>query len=99
MLAIEPVSNTVVVGPAAELSVSSLTGVRASWCGEPACVGDEVSVQVRAHGSAVPGRVSALSPEMVGELGEPLRGVAPGQTVALYAGTRVLGSATISAAA
>jgi tRNA-specific 2-thiouridylase len=31
------------------------------------------------------------------ELAEPLRGVAPGQAVALYDGDRVLGSATIEA--
>ena len=31
-------------------------------------------------------------------LARPVRGVAPGQTLALYAGTRVVGSATIRAA-
>jgi tRNA-specific 2-thiouridylase len=36
--------------------------------------------------------------ELVVTLTEPLRGVAPGQTVVLYQGTRVLGQATIDAA-
>jgi tRNA-specific 2-thiouridylase len=31
-------------------------------------------------------------------LDDPLRGVAPGQTIVLYQGTRVLGQATIDAA-
>jgi tRNA-uridine 2-sulfurtransferase len=99
VLSIEPVSNTVVVGPADELAVGALRGVRASWCGVPPSVGERVSVQVRAHGAPVPGSVTSVAPEVGVELDEPLRGVAPGQTLALYAGTRVLGSATISAAA
>lgn len=36
--------------------------------------------------------------ELVVTLDEPLRGVAPGQTIVLYQGTRVLGQATIDAA-
>jgi tRNA-specific 2-thiouridylase len=35
---------------------------------------------------------------LVVTLKEPLRGVAPGQTVVLYQGSRVLGQATIDAA-
>ena len=96
VLSIEPVSNTVTVGSAEELSVSALTGGAATWCGPAPAPGDGVSVQVRAHGSPVPGAVSSSSPVAV-DLAEPLRGVAPGQTMALYAGTRVLGSATITA--
>jgi tRNA-specific 2-thiouridylase len=36
--------------------------------------------------------------QLVVRLGDPLRGVAPGQTVVLYQGSRVLGQATIDAA-
>jgi tRNA-specific 2-thiouridylase len=100
VLSIEPVSNTVVVGSAQELRVNSLAGVRAMWCGRPPAVGDEVSVQVRAHGRPVPAVVDRLAGDGVGvELAEPLTGVAGGQTMALYVGSRVLGSATISATA
>jgi tRNA-specific 2-thiouridylase len=67
-------------------------------------------VQVRAHADPVPAvaRVIAVpaevdgsdSPagrthELVVEIGEPLLGVAPGQTAVLYVGTRVLGQCTI----
>lgn len=63
--------------------------------------------QVRAHGDPVPASAfveladdgeSGLRRELVVTLREPLRGVAPGQTVVLYQGTRVLGQATINAA-
>jgi tRNA-uridine 2-sulfurtransferase len=36
--------------------------------------------------------------ELVVTLAEPMRGVAPGQTMVLYQGTRVLGQATIDSA-
>ncbi len=64
--------------------------------------------QVRAHGDPVPARAylelvpdddgRGLREELVVTLEEPLRGVAPGQTVVLYQGTRVLGQATIDTA-
>lgn len=59
--------------------------------------------QVRAHGDPVPASACVEtgtdgSEQLVVTLDEPLRGVAPGQTVVLYQGTRVLGQATIDAA-
>lgn len=59
--------------------------------------------QVRAHGDPVPASAHVELDEdgaeqLVVTLEEPLRGVAPGQTVVLYQGTRVLGQATIDAA-
>ncbi|AOT05187.1 tRNA 2-thiouridine(34) synthase MnmA [Arthrobacter sp. U41] len=69
--------------------------------------------QVRAHGDPVPARAHLERTQagdggsaggasghgnLVVTLTEPLRGVAPGQTVVLYQGSRVLGQATIDAA-
>jgi tRNA-specific 2-thiouridylase len=54
--------------------------------------------QVRAHGDPVPARARMAGDGLVVTLEEPLRGVAPGQTVVLYQGSRVLGQATIDAA-
>ena len=116
VLSIEPVSNTVVVGPAEDLVVRTITGATATWCGPIPAVGQAVSVQVRAHGRPVAATVSGLGspagsadaaagavrtvPRVVEvQLAEPVSGVAAGQTLALYAGTQVLGSATISATA
>ncbi|QAY63172.1 tRNA 2-thiouridine(34) synthase MnmA [Xylanimonas allomyrinae] len=60
---------------------------------------DDVEVQVRAHGAPVPARVRAAGEGLVVELtGTPLRGVAAGQSVVVYRGTRVLGQATVSRA-
>lgn len=61
-----------------------------------------VTVQVRAHGDPAP--ASAWLTREAGDsrlhvrLEESQRGVAPGQTMVLYQGTRVLGQATIDAA-
>lgn len=97
VLDIQPVTNTVVVGSADELEVIELTGVRPRWCGQPP-VGEFVGrAQVRAHGHTVPAVAAAEGEQVRVRLHEPIRGVAPGQAVVLYDGTRVVGSATISA--
>jgi tRNA-specific 2-thiouridylase len=73
-----------------------------------------VHVQVRAHGEPEPGTARLVpqsaqpmdddaDPRTAGdrlivELDEPMRGVAPGQTMVVYQGTRVLGQATIETA-
>ncbi|ANH38833.1 tRNA-specific 2-thiouridylase MnmA [Nocardioides dokdonensis FR1436] len=102
VLDIEPVTGTVRVGPRERLAVHRLSGVRPRWCGTPPEVldGPEVSVQLRAHGSELPARVRVAGAERDGvevELLEPAYGIAPGQAVVVYDGTRVVGSATISA--
>ncbi|SDD51969.1 tRNA (5-methylaminomethyl-2-thiouridylate)-methyltransferase [Sanguibacter gelidistatuariae] len=62
----------------------------------------DAEVQVRAHGEPVPARVRAVADatgpagRMEVELpGETLRGVAAGQSLVVYLGTRVLGQATV----
>ncbi len=106
VLGIEPAEGTVRVGPAAALDVTVIDAERPVWtAGSPAGPFDAV-VQVRAHGGLASARVL---PEGGGdgggdggpvrvELGEPLRGVAPGQAVAFYVDDRVVGSATITSA-
>jgi tRNA-uridine 2-sulfurtransferase len=98
VLSVEPVSNTVVVGPAEALDVHRLAGVRATWCGPAPAPGSRFGVQVRAHGEEVAATVDEVTADLSGvsvSLSEPLRGVAPGQTLAFYDGARVVGSATI----
>jgi tRNA-specific 2-thiouridylase len=101
VLGIEPVSGTVRVGPADALDVRSIEAERPVWSsGRPpgerfACV-----VQVRAHGGLAAAVAEPAADGVRMELDEPLRGVAPGQAVALYrpdaGGDVVLGSATIT---
>ena len=53
-------------------------------------------MQVRAHGDPVPARARRETGGRVRvEVEGDLRGVAPGQSLVLYDGTRVLGQATV----
>ncbi|QUX26233.1 tRNA 2-thiouridine(34) synthase MnmA [Nocardiopsis sp. MT53] len=105
VLSIEPVNNTVTVGPRESLRVDTITGVRPVWSGaEPPAEPVGCHVQLRAHGEVyraeVHQRDGADGPELVVRLAEPATGVATGQAVVVYDGDRgdtVLGSATISA--
>ena len=91
-------SNTVVVGTADLLGVNALTGEHARWCGEAPEGIVPVGAQVRAHGEEVPATAWADGDRVEVRLESRLRGVAPGQSVVLYEGTRVVGSATIASA-
>jgi tRNA-uridine 2-sulfurtransferase len=100
VLDISPVANTVTVGPVERLDVRRVAGGRASWCGTPPVPGQRVGVQVRAHGEEVPAVLEQAGPDAVSvRLDRPLRGVAAGQTLVLYSGTRVLGASTITTTA
>ena len=104
VLGIEPVTATVRVGPAAALDVRTIEGARAVWSAGSAPGGPFGCVaQVRAHGGVAPATAVPTAGGVRVELAEPLRGVAPGQAVALYRpdpdGDVVLGSATITATA
>lgn len=103
VLDISPVENTVTVGPAEALQVTALTAIRPRWCG-PAPAGGPArfTAQLRAHGNETEVTAELTGDgEAGGELRvafeEPVLGVAPGQAIVLYAGTRVVGSATIAA--
>ncbi len=98
VLDIEPVTNTVTVGTRDRLQVHALDAVRPTWTGESRHGSWPARIQVRAHGSPVPGTVTATraGTAVTVALAEPLTGVAPGQAVVYYDDTRVIGSATIS---
>lgn len=129
VLGVDPVENTVTVGPQEALAVDELEGIRTSWAGPaPYDMGEtedtaiDCEVQIRAHADPVRARawrgeirteVSAAEsaplgpvvpqPRPAGQIlhvvvDEPLHGVAPGQTMVIYRGTRVLGQATIDRA-
>ncbi|GEN78406.1 tRNA 2-thiouridine(34) synthase MnmA [Actinotalea fermentans] len=100
VLDVQPVTNTVVVGPAEELDVTGLTGADAVWFVAPSPEWFACAVQVRAHGAAVPARARATDGGRGLEVAVEgaLRGLAAGQSAVLYAGTRVLAQATVAAA-
>jgi tRNA-specific 2-thiouridylase len=95
VLDIEPVSGTVVVGSRDRLAVDSLSAVRPRWCG-PAPSLLRGTVQLRAHGDEHRAVVRASEDGVEVELLDPAYGIAPGQAVVIYDGTRVVGSATIT---
>jgi len=98
VLDISPVTNTVTVGTAEELSVDALEAAHVRWCGPIGGEAFACSVQLRAHGSPVP--AEARYDESAGTVNltfsDTVRGIAPGQTAVLYDDTRVIGSATIT---
>jgi tRNA-specific 2-thiouridylase len=96
---VDIVARTVRVGPPELLDVDVIVGTSTTWAGPPlgpAEVG--VTAQVRAHGRPIPARARCEESRVVVTLDEPVRGLAAGQTVVLYDGTRVVGSATVDAA-
>ena len=82
------------VGPAAALAVTELTLEEPSWVGEAASVGAVLEAQGSAHGTPFPVRVAGVGDLVHLVALQPVRRVAPGQTVALYAGDEVVGSGT-----
>jgi tRNA-specific 2-thiouridylase len=100
VLDVQTSTNTVVVGPAELLTVDRIAAAKAVWLAPIPALDGDVEVQVRAHGAPVPARVAA-APDGTVEValtGTPLRGVAAGQSLVVYRGTRVLGQATVSRA-
>jgi tRNA-specific 2-thiouridylase len=58
-----------------------------------------VLAQVRAHGDAIGCQIELVDGGLVADVEAGLQGVAPGQTLVVYDGDEVLGSATIDVAA
>ncbi|MEV6028182.1 tRNA 2-thiouridine(34) synthase MnmA [Streptomyces sp. NPDC052036] len=96
VLDISPVTNTVTVGPASSLDVGALTAVKPRWCGTAPAGPDTYTAQLRAHGGETEVTAELVDGELRVRFTEPVRGVAPGQAIVLYDGTRVVGSATIA---
>jgi tRNA-specific 2-thiouridylase len=98
--AIDAATATVTVGDASDLEVWQVVGERPVFTSGTAFTGPvECAVQVRAHGGVVDGVAEIVGSRLQARLREPLRGVAPGQTMVLYRpdadGDEVIASATI----
>jgi tRNA-uridine 2-sulfurtransferase len=100
VLSLEPVTGTVRVGSAQLLDISVIDADRPVWIADAPDGPIECLAQVRAHGGCVGAVVEVIDDGVRVQLRQPLRGVAPGQAVALYrpdaGGDIVLGSATIT---
>jgi tRNA-specific 2-thiouridylase len=98
VLRTRPDTGTVVVGPRSALVANVIVGQRARWCAPVPPVGADLGIQIRAHGEEIPAVLTHLGEDgtVRVRLGRSLVGVAPGQILAFYRGSQVLGSATIS---
>lgn len=90
---IDPTRAAVVIGTRRELEVSSVELVDVTRTDPSTGLDGGVMAQHRAHAEPVPAVVAGNT--VVFE--DPQEGVAPGQTVAFYAGDRVLGGGVIAA--
>ncbi len=86
------------VGPREALTVDHIAGFRPRWCGTVPTAPLQGTVQLRAHGEEHRATVTVSGDEVVVELHDAAQGIAPGQAVVVYDGTRVVGSATITRA-
>jgi tRNA-specific 2-thiouridylase len=97
VVAIEPTTRAVVIGPRDELLGRGVVVREVNWLVEPpASVGDELAVQIRHRARAVPGvvvRVAADEVEVA--LEEAASAISPGQSCVFYDGERVVGGGVI----
>ncbi len=91
--------NSVVAGPEADLYRDGLEAEDASWLVEPPAEPFRAGIQIRYRSPAVPGRVEpGPGRGFTVRFDAPVRAVAPGQSVVVYDGERVVGGGTISGA-
>lgn len=88
-------TSTVTVGSAEMLDITAIEADHVTWAGNPQDGRRPLAVQVRAHADPVDAAVGVEGDRMHIELETAIRGLAPGQTVVVYDGTRVVGSATV----
>ena len=97
VLSITPTTNTITVGPRDALAIKIINAIGPTWTGRPVDAGWSGQVQIRAHGQPMDATVQVQDEHLEVRLDSEVTGVAPGQALVLYAGSRVVGSATISA--
>lgn len=96
VLRIEPVRNTVVVGAREDLAVRELRAIRPTWTQSPVPGPWRGQAQYRAHGTPVDATIRLDGGELIVDLDEAATGIAPGQSVVVFDGDRVVGSGTIA---
>jgi tRNA-uridine 2-sulfurtransferase len=97
VVGVDPVANTVTVGPKSALAVRTLQGIRPTWTEAPVLGSWRGLVQVRAHGEPMPATIAASDDAVRVVLDTPAFGIAPGQAAVCYDGERVVGASTIAA--
>jgi tRNA-uridine 2-sulfurtransferase len=100
VLSISPVTNTVTVGSREQAMVTTVTATDIRWCGPPPEAWPlRGQAQLRAHGIPIAVEAVIRHRELVVSLDSPQRGIAAGQAVVMYDGSRVIGAATVASTA
>lgn len=96
VIRIEPATNSVIVGVAAELYRESLTISRCNWIQLLAAEAEEVQCKLRYRHQQVPCSLTLLAGGRAAlSFREPQKGVTPGQAAVFYRGDEVLGGGWI----
>ncbi|MEO7368624.1 MAG: tRNA 2-thiouridine(34) synthase MnmA [Gemmatimonadaceae bacterium] len=100
VVAIRPEDRAVVIGPRDELLGSGVIAREVNWLTEAPPVGSHIKVRVRHRAPLASGElIRHQGDEIEIALDEPVSAITPGQSLALYAGDRVLGGGFIESAA
>jgi tRNA-uridine 2-sulfurtransferase len=96
VVAIEPSSRAVVIGPREELLGRGVVAREVNWLGAAPAVGAEVEVQIRHRARPASGLLVRVEDDEIEiALDEPVSAISPGQSVVVYAGSKVLGGGVI----
>ena len=100
VIEIRPSSRTVVIGPREALLGSGVVATEVNWLVDAPAAGTRVEVQIRHRSAAAPAElVRCDSAEVELALDAPVAAIAPGQSLVMYDGDRVLGGGFIARAA
>jgi tRNA-specific 2-thiouridylase len=99
VVAIRAEDRAVVIGPREELMGRGVIARGINWLVDPApSVGDRVGVRVRHRAPIVPAEIVRIEGDEIElALDAPVRAIAPGQSLVMYDGDRVLGGGFIEA--
>ncbi len=91
--------NTLVVGPDESLHRLGLVAEDVNWLADPPVASLRAEVQIRYRSEAVPATIEPGQGRTARvRFDEPVRAIAPGQSVVFYSGERLLGGGTIARA-
>lgn len=99
VVAIRPDARAVVIGPREELLGRGVVAREVNWLVDRPEVGAAVSVRIRHRAPLAGGEIVRVDPDEIEiALDEPVLAIAPGQSLVLYDGERVLGGGFIESA-